>query len=70
MINLHPQANFKWFFKQFQGVEHGCSTLTVSKSHADKVSHAKKKTLTFHYTGCLVGILIMVYSNPHITGVV
>ena len=28
----------------------------------------KKKTLTFHYPGCLPGILIMVYYNPHITG--
>ena len=28
----------------------------------------KKKTLTFHYTGCLIGIRIMVYFNPHITG--
>ncbi len=28
----------------------------------------KKKTLTFHYTGCSIGIRIMVYSNPHITG--
>ena len=28
----------------------------------------KKKTLTFHSTGCLIGILIMVYYNPHITG--
>ena len=24
--------------------------------------------LAFHYTGCLVGILILVYYNPHITG--
>ena len=29
---------------------------------------AKKRTPTFHYTGCLVGILMMVYKNPHITG--
>ena len=27
----------------------------------------EKKTLTFHYTGCLIGILTMVYSIPHIT---
>ncbi len=28
----------------------------------------KKPGLTFHCTGCLIGILIMVYYNPHITG--
>ena len=28
----------------------------------------KKKTLTFHYTGCLIRILIMVYHNPYISG--
>ena len=33
----------------------------------DPLSH-EKKTLTFHYTGWLVGIMIMVYYNPHITG--
>ena len=27
-----------------------------------------KKTVTFHSTGCLIGILTMVYHNPHITG--
>ena len=31
------------------------------------VSH-KEKPSTFHYTGWLSGILIMVYYNPHITG--
>ncbi len=31
------------------------------------MSH-EKNPLTFHYTGCLIGILIMVYYNPHITG--
>ena len=28
----------------------------------------KKKTLTFHYTGWLIGILIMISYNPYITG--
>ena len=32
------------------------------------VSHKKTPGLTFHYTGCLIGILIMVYDNPYITG--
>ena len=31
------------------------------------VSHEKKPP-TFHYTGWLIGILIMVYYNPYITG--
>ena len=30
------------------------------------LSH-EKKHLTFHYTGCLIGILIMVYYNPRLT---
>ncbi len=30
--------------------------------------HQKKKTLIFHYTGCSIGILIIVYYDPHITG--
>ena len=45
-------------------------------SHASHVSlhqkqgtwATKKNPLTFHYTGWLIGILIMVYSNPHIIG--
>ena len=28
----------------------------------------KKKPLAFHSTGCFIGILIMVYRNPHRTG--
>ena len=28
----------------------------------------KKKRITFHYTGWLIGILIMVYYNPYIPG--
>ena len=31
-------------------------------------SHMKKKLITFHYTGWLMGILIMVYFNPCIPG--
>ena len=30
--------------------------------------HEKKTPPTFHYTGWLNGILIMVYYNPYITG--
>ena len=32
-----------------------------------QLSHEKKNSLTFHYTGCFTGILIMVYYNPHTT---
>ena len=32
-----------------------------------QVSHEKTPP-TFHYTGWLIGILIMVYYNPYITG--
>ena len=31
------------------------------------MSHEKNPP-TFHYTGWLIGILIMVYDNPYITG--
>ena len=35
----------------------------------DTSSHCNEKTtLTFHYTGWLIGILILAYSNPYITG--
>ena len=33
----------------------------------NKLSHEKNHP-TFHCTGCLIGILIMVYDNPYITG--
>lgn len=32
------------------------------------MSHEKKKPLTFHDTGVLIGILIVAYYNPHIAG--
>ena len=35
--------------------------------HARYMSH-EKNPLTFHYTVCLIGILVMVYYNPHING--
>ena len=39
-------------------------TTMTSKEH---LSHEKKPP-TFHYTGWLIEILIMVYYNPYITG--
>ncbi len=39
----------------------------ITTQSLKQVSHEKKPP-TFHYTGCLKGILIMVYYNPHKTG--
>ena len=48
--------------------ESSLSILRCSRFSQRKIqlSHAKKKTLTFHYTGCLKGILIRVYHINHI----
>ena len=37
------------------------------KFHQTKF-HMSHETIPFHYTGCLIGILIMVCYNPHRTG--
>ena len=37
-------------------------------SSGKKTNEPRKNPLTFHYTGCLIGILIMVYYNHRITG--
>ena len=34
----------------------------------EKYEPPKKTLITFHYTGWFIGILIMVYNNPYITG--
>ena len=34
----------------------------------EAICATKKTLLTFHYTGCLIGILILAYYNPYITG--
>ena len=39
----------------------------TQKDHISQMSH-EKNPLTFHFTGCLMGLLIMAYYNPHITG--
>ena len=44
-----------------------CATYTLSHP-AQLPEPRKKRALTFHYTGCSIGILLMVYYNPHITG--
>ena len=37
------------------------------REHPKHMSHEKNPP-TFHFTGLLIGILIMVYYNPYITG--
>ena len=44
-------------------------TGTCNQQQPTAASWATFKTLlTFHYTGCLIGILMMAYYNPHMTG--
>ena len=53
-------------------------TVALDNSRVDKLIGTKnakplpgeprKNLPTFHYTGWLIGILIMVYYNPYITG--
>ena len=45
------------------------STFDVAPSFEKKKSQKINSfTLTFHYDGCLIEILIMAYCNPYITG--
>ena len=49
-----------------------CTQFSIQEHPERKVfigqlSH-EKSPLTFHYTGCLIGLLIMACYNPHITG--
>ena len=46
----------------FSGVGGGCQSIL-----GQEMSHEKNPP-TFHYIGWLIGILIMVYDNPHING--
>ena len=46
---------------------HDNTKLCFFKKHQTELSHEKNPP-TFHYTGWLIGILIMVYYNPYITG--
>jgi len=41
-----------------------CSWFVMGRYY---LSH-EQKPLTFRYTGCLIGIRLMVYNNPYITG--
>ena len=45
----------------------GWMTIMWKEEKESQLSHEKTLT-TFHYTGWLIGILIMVYYNPYITG--
>ena len=57
---------WKMKFRAF-GMPCFSGALTVSFFLAGIMSH-QKNPLTLHYTGCLIGILIMAYHNPHLTG--
>ena len=39
----------------------------ITRESGSHLSHEKNPP-TFHYTGCLIGILILAYYNPYITG--
>ena len=56
--------NSSW---QIAGRWRNCANGFHSQNNQKHLSH-EKKPLTFHYTGCLIGILIMVQYNPHMTG--
>lgn len=65
-MEIHPNylttaLNFAWYVWPLQSKK----KITVSKISNEP---RKKHLLTFHYTGCLMGILMMVYYNLHITG--
>ena len=40
----------------------------VHPTNSPECRDNEKNPPTFHYTGWLTGILIMIYCNPHITG--
>ena len=44
--------------------------LLSTTNHPKKIHPqvSKKKSITFHYTGCFVGIIRFIYHNPYITG--
>ena len=42
--------------------------LTIDPNFLGHPSEPRKNPPTFHYTGWLIGILIMDYYNPYITG--
>ena len=42
--------------------------VTRAQASCDHHMSHEKNPLTFHYAGWLIGILIMVYYNPHIIG--
>ena len=46
----------------------GGAWFRISMRHIKTRLIHEKKPLTFHYTGCLIGILLMVYDNPYIAG--
>ena len=51
------------------GIHPNCHRF-ASFDPAEHMSHEKEKSRTFRYTGCVIGILIMAYYNPHMNGFV
>ena len=47
---------------------HETGIFTYFSTHQPFMWATFKTLLTFHSTGCLIGILIMAYYNPHLTG--
>ena len=66
-VNIHVSVH------TFISHDFACMLLTIPGCRGNPhskcyLSHDKKHPLTFHYTGCLIGILIMVYHDPYIIG--
>ena len=59
----------RWLFRGYvtSGGHPSCSQCHPTSSTPPPIWHwsCEKKTITFHCTGCLIGMLIMVYYNPY-----
>ena len=64
-VNITPKMKV-----QLENPCHGCPSLNNLKKPNSNRATKKRKTsylLNFHYTGCLIGIPMMVFCNPPIT---
>ena len=62
-------AGFPIGISKLPGVCFQVRTVTFREGSSPNLTRATNQTLTtFHYTGWLIGILVMVYYNPYITG--
>ena len=65
---LHPPSDIRTELRPKKPRSGSNSAAVASIESTNwELSH-KKKTPTFHYTGCLIGIFLRVYYYPHITG--